>query len=152
MRTISIIAALTAASTSFASSAANPASEDSASANVFVETSHTSESMDAFISRIAERALAITFERDQALCGLIGKDSRGQLSLQLVNSGSPWRCNLRTDALQPGAEWTGLVFRTHTRRAADDWTASDMRHPGYLATEQKLTYRNANKWRKLADY
>lgn len=147
MRSIVIIAAMAAAHLSSSAIAA-----EAQGTQVYEETSTPGESLDAFMTRVAPRALATTHKRDEALCGLIAKTDSDQFSLRMVSTGSPWKCTLDKSSLAPGAQWTGLVFRTHTLRADDEWTSSDMANPGYLVTEHKLTYRNKNIWRKLAEY
>jgi len=120
--------------------------------HLYTEKSKAGESMDAFVKRVAPAALDRTFKADAAVCGLIGSRPDGTFAIAFHTNGDPWRCTLSMDLLPAGYGWTGLVFRTHTRRGADDWTESDMRIPGYLATDQKLTCRKDNIWRKLADF
>jgi len=100
---------------------------------LYTETSVAGETMDAFVLRIAHRAMRVTNKMGVEVCGEVEEvdriyrvviaTSNDQFSCELPNTGKPY-------------------FHTHPASSIGTFSPADKKYEGYLAAKGRVYYSN----------
>ncbi len=117
---------------------------------LYSETSHPGESLDAFAVRIAPRAVEESLKVSGEICGEFRKDGDSH-SVSFYTVGHQTACSYTREA---GFEYTGLTYHTHifigvtnsdTLRQkvySPRFSAEDYSHPGYMTTGKVTLFQS----------
>ena len=104
-----------------------------ASEYLYTEVSNPGETMDAFVTRIAPKALEHTWKHNAEVCGPIRQTEQGY-EVRISTDGRRDECSLPGD--------TVVYVHTHPRGIGFGFSPSDYVRPGYLITERAVKYQN----------
>lgn len=95
---------------------------------LYVEKSHTGETMDAFAVRISTRANRITKVMSAEVCGEI-QEVNGSYEISIYSSGDMTQCTFS----RPETGRTGIMFHTHPANQSRGFAHDDFANAGYMS-------------------
>jgi hypothetical protein len=110
---------------------------------LYTEVSQPGETMDAFVVRIAPRAISVTREMRVEICGSLAS-SEFSHSIRMVTSHTRSHCNLLLSDTESAYNPSGRTFHTHTddEDSHRGFSPQDFNRPnGYVAYGKVVRYQ-----------
>ncbi|MFH7600625.1 hypothetical protein WDV06_36855 [Streptomyces racemochromogenes] len=120
---------------------------------LYTETSHAGESLDAFATRIAARAVEESLQVSGEICGEIRSEGDGH-AVSFYTVRHQTACSYLRE---PGHTYTGLTYHTHifigvtntdTLRQkiySPRFSEEDYSHPGYMTTGKVTLFQDGSR-------
>lgn len=102
---------------------------------LYTEVSQPGEAMDAFVVRVAPRAVEYTLKNSVEVCGMIELDA-SEIKLKIVSDHQNNSCTIPVPENS-----VGITFHTHPSRNAFKFHNQDFNVKGYLGTARGVRYQ-----------